>query len=193
MRQLLAIAVLGTALGFAGQAEAVPCTAMVASSVTGTASCETGTINNDKLMPLQVNIDTLFGFDDWVFAQKDNDLDGTDETSIDIGLSLLGDAISGTWGINDIWSMYSDVMLVFKGGNGNTTPNTYVGYLLNSGATGGTYISPFVNPNNQNLKNISHVSVYVRDMGITIPEPGSIALLGIGLAGLGLTRRRKKA
>ena len=80
-------------------------------------------------------------------------------------------------------------MIVFKSGSG--MPGVFVGYLLNS--TSGSYMSPFINtnPDPYKLKQISHVSLYARGTASPIPEPGTLALYGLGLAGLGVTRRRK--
>lgn len=35
-------------------------------------------------------------------------------------------------------------------------------------------------------------TVYIADQAVNVPEPGVLALIGIGVAGLVLARRRKK-
>lgn len=165
------------------------CTAATAMKVSNTSECELGSTNNDKLNPPQVNEDSMFGYTDWIFAEKEFDAD----EDIDIGLSTQGGSIMGMWSIDDIWSMYSDVMLVFKSGNGNVNIDTYVGYLLDTDATSGAYMTPHANANNGNPKNISHISAYVRGNGNQIPEPGILALFGAGLLGFGLARRKKRS
>jgi hypothetical protein len=130
-----------------------------------------------------VNEDAMFGYTDWLFAEKVLE---DPEQDIDIGLTLTGDEQGGTWSIDDVWDSYSDVMLVFKGGGGNIEPSVYVGYLLVNGDTSGTYTTPFVNGNNGNPTDISHVSAYVRH----VPEPTSIVLVGLSLVGFAAMRRR---
>ena len=189
MNKAMTIVAAAAILGWTGQAQAVACPAAISGKVTANSGCELGSTNNDTFNPLQVNLDQMFGFDDWLFAQKDEDLDGIDEMAIDIGLSLIGTTLAGTWSIDDIWSLFSDVMLVFKSGANNTDPDTYVGYLLVDGDTSGLYASPFTNTHNGNLKDISQVSAYVR----AVPEPGTLALFGIGLLGFGVMRRKRIA
>ena len=76
----------------------------------------------------------MFGFDDWLFAEKGFDT----EELVGFGLALTGDAISGAWSIDDVWTTLgvTRIMFVFK--DGAHIPDTYVGYLLLTGATSGT-------------------------------------------------------
>ena len=171
-------------------ANAVTCSASVAASVSGTSACELGNTNNDFLNPLQVNIDSKFGFSDWAFDAKDDDLDGVNDGANTLGLSLIGNTLSGTWSIaSNAFDLFSDIMLVFKGGAGNTEPGSYVAYLLSD--ISGDYQSPFTNPNNGNPKNISHVSLYVRDSLTPIPLPAGVWLFLTALGGFGFLGWRK--
>ncbi|QEG34227.1 PEP-CTERM sorting domain-containing protein [Bythopirellula goksoeyrii] len=158
------------------------CSAGIANNLTANNGCETGSTNNDNPIPGQVNADTMFGFSDWVFAEK-FEFPVVDE-DIDIGLTITGGDISGTWSINNVWGSFQDIMLILKGGSGNNTQEEYVGYLLVTGDTSGAYTTPFFNANNGNAKEISHVSAYVRG----VPEPATWMLLGLALGTLSLRR-----
>jgi len=174
-------------LGWVGQAQAVPCPTHSANAVTGTSGCQLGTTNNHS--QAQVNADMMFGFTDWVFDAKDDDVDGVNAGPNSLGLSLIGGTKNGTWSINsNAFSLFSDILLVFKDGNGR--PPVYVGYLLS--ATSGTYMSPFLNANNNNLKGISNVGLYVRGPQRQVPEPGTLGLLGLAIGAMGFTLRKKK-
>jgi hypothetical protein len=190
-RTITSLMLTGMLAGASLQALAVPATCQslgIQNNVSPNNGCQIGTTNNDTLGggTYQVNADQMFGFSDWIFGEKAFE----DEQSIDTGLVTYGNAQRGLWHIDDsIWDLYSDVMLVVKGGNGDTIPNHYVGYLLEDGQDWGTYLSPFMNGSVR--KNISHISIYLRDSGNTVPEPTTLALIGIGLVGLAYMRRRR--
>lgn len=134
----------------------------------------------------QVNADNLFGHNDWVSIAGGHDVNAT----------------SGTWSFDpNSFNTYDSLLVVLKDGNG--IPNVYVGYLiLEADGTSGTYTSPFKNPNNGNLKDVSHINYYgwidpnnpdpVNPPAQT-PLPPAALLFSSALGGLFFLRRRRKA
>ncbi len=148
---------------------------------------------NDTPLPDFVNDAGFFGLTDWLFDGKWNSTDSGFVDSSDLyRFDVDGDGVSGAFtyvGGTDI----ADIMFVFKDGAGTNL----VGYRLLPGD--GTYQTPFTSPpfpltGRATQKDTSHISVYYREGGTPpaqIPAPGTLLLVGAGLAGLGWMRRRK--
>jgi PEP-CTERM motif len=95
----------------------------------------------------------------------------------------------GTFSLNaSLWQTWNEIAVGFKFGTGNR-PDEWFVYNLDPQVSSGSW--QFVNVFGRG-GGLSHVQLYGRSTA-NVPEPGTLALLGLGLLGAGIARRRKQA
>jgi len=137
------------------------------------------------------NTDFFANGTDWSFIEKsENSNPGSS-----YGLTYTAGAgdstsITGSWSFSStFWDTYGEAALGFKFGTGNT-PDEWFVFDVKNGSTGGdwTFFSTLVNGNGTG--GLSHMNLYAKEKGTSVSEPATLGLLGLGLLGLSLTRRR---
>jgi hypothetical protein len=102
-----------------------------------------------------------------------------------------GNTTSGYFLIsNTLLSAYDTFVLVLKGGNLDPSWVAFEFSAANLLAGMGDFAGFSYGTWSSGRQGLSHASLYVGGDDTDLPEPGSLALLGLGLLGLGMSRRR---
>lgn len=105
----------------------------------------------------------------------------------------------GTWTIfsSALWNSFDQLFIAFHFGGGSGAPDSFIVELSRSDVTGSWQ---FFAPGTSGLNGLSNIYLLGKCPAGTpsctpdrdVPEPGTLGLLGLGLAGLGFGMRRRR-
>jgi hypothetical protein len=132
------------------------------------------------------NVNGNPGTDSFLLANPDLDYTGIGSAS------FLQIGSFGTFSFNsNLWDDWNSISLGFKfGTGGQNRPDQWFVYELDQGVSSGWW--NFVNVFNRG-GGLSHIQIYGVGGSRSVPEPGTLSLIGLGLVGAALARRRKIA